>query len=235
VIEASESGSVAVLTERAGTVGLEDVEGEASHAGEDAGVGSDARAIFAHGDVAAVVGCRLDGPVRADCLGGASGGDRCVRDVERGLGGVAQQPGLGIAGEDLARNTDDSGDVGMPVAIGQFAGGIEDGDSAALVAVATLIVAVGRPERHSGDGDVLDLLEKGRLVVFDLDDQGDVGFGGNFEMFFWQCIASSVTMAPSRTPSSANSVCAAGISLDFSATSMWARTRAVSVANALNI
>ena len=72
----------------------------------------------------------------------------------------------------------------MPVGLGQFVGGIENGDSAALVAVAALIVAVGGPERHSGDGDVLDLLEKGRLVVFDLDDQGDVGFGGNFEMFF---------------------------------------------------
>ncbi len=48
MIEACESGAVAVLTEGAGTVGLEDVEGEASHAGEDAGVGSDARTIFAH-------------------------------------------------------------------------------------------------------------------------------------------------------------------------------------------
>jgi hypothetical protein len=184
VIEACESGSIAVLTERAGAVGLEDVEGEAAHAGEDAGVGSDARAVFAHGDVAAVVGCRLDRPVGADYLGGAAGGDRCVRDVERGLGGVAQQPGLGIASEDIARNTDDGIDVGMPVGIGQLVGGIEDGDSAALVAVAALIAAVGGPERHRGDGDVLDLLEQGRLVVFDLDDQGDVGFGGNFEMFF---------------------------------------------------
>jgi len=54
-----------------------------------------------------------------------------------------------------------------------------------------------------------------RLVFLDLDDQCDVGFCRDREMFFWQCNASSVTMAPSATPSSASKVCAAGISLDF--------------------
>src|SRR5271165_7439885 len=54
-------------------------------------------------------------------------------------------------------------------------------------------------------------------------------------MFFWQCSASSVTIALSATPSAGSKVCAAGISLDFSAMSTWASTRAVSVANALNI
>ena len=62
----------------------------------------------------------------------------------------------------------------------------------------------------------------------------DVGYGGDLEMFFWQCSASGVTMAPRATPSSASSVCAAGISLDVSAMSMWASTSAVSVANALS-
>jgi hypothetical protein len=108
----------------------------------------------------------------------------------------------------------------MPVGVGQRVGGIEDGDGAAFVAVATLVVAVGRPERCRGGRDFLNLLVQGRLVVLDPDDQGDVGVCCSLEMFFWQCIASSVTTAPGVTPSSASRACAAGISLDFSAMSI---------------
>ena len=77
--------------------------------------------------------------MRADGLGGAGGGERRVRDVEGGLGGVVQQPGLAAAGEDLALDADDGGDVRMPVGAGEFVGGVEDGDGAALVAVASLL------------------------------------------------------------------------------------------------
>jgi len=85
-------------------------------------------------------------------------------------------------------------------------------------------VAPARPasdEACAGRDAVDVLVEDARQVgVLDLDDQGDVGCGSDLEMFFWQCSASSVTMAPRATPSSASSVCAAGISLDFSAMSM---------------
>jgi hypothetical protein len=133
---------------------------------------------------------------------------------------MAQQPGLGVAGVDVALDPDDGGDMRMPVGVGQTVGRIEDGDGAAFVAVAALVVAVGGPERRRGGRDLLDLLVQGRLVVLDPDDQGCVGCCCDLEMFFWQCSASSVTMAPSATPSSASSVCAAGISLDRSAMSM---------------
>ena len=93
IVDAGEGGAVAVLAERAGAVGLEDVEGETAQAGEHAGIGADARAVFAEGDVAAVVGGGLDPPMRAHRLGGAGGGERGIRDVEGGLGGEAQQPG----------------------------------------------------------------------------------------------------------------------------------------------
>ncbi len=176
----------------------------------------------------------LDPPVRADSLGGAGGGYRRVRDVEGGLGGIAQQPGFGVAGEGEALDPDDGGDVGMPVGVGQRVGGLEDGDGAAFVAVAARVVGVGGPERRRGGRDLLDALAQDRLVVLDADDQGDAGLCGGLEMFFWQCSASSVTIAPGVRPSSASSVCAAGISLDFSAMSMWASTSAVSVANALS-
>jgi len=80
--------------------------------------------------------------VCADGLGGAGGGDRRVRDVEGRLGGVAQQPGLSVAGVDAALDLDDGGDVWMPAGVGQRVGGIEDGDGAAFVAVAALVVAM---------------------------------------------------------------------------------------------
>ncbi len=54
---------------------------------------------------------------------------------------MAQQPGLGIAGVDAALDPDDGGDVWMPAGVGQRVGGIKDGDGAAFVAVAALVVA----------------------------------------------------------------------------------------------
>jgi len=63
----------------------------------------------------------------------------------------------------------------MPVGVGQLACGIEDGDGAAFVAVAALVVAVGGPERRRGGRNLLDSLVQGRLVVLNADDQGDVG------------------------------------------------------------
>jgi hypothetical protein len=60
---------------------------------------------------------------------------------------------------------------------------------------------------------------RARLVVLGLDDPRDVGLCRDFKVFFWQCRASSVTMAPAATPSSASKIWAAGISLDFAAMS----------------
>ena len=143
IVDAGEGGAVAVLAERAAAVGLEDVEGETAQAGEHAGIGADARAVFAKGDIAAVVRGGLDPPMRAHRRSGAGGGERGIGDVEGGLGGVAQQPGPGIAGEDIALDPDDGGDVGVPVGVGEFVGGIKDADGAGFVAVATLVAALG--------------------------------------------------------------------------------------------
>jgi hypothetical protein len=143
IIDAGKGGAVAVLAERAGAVGFEDIKGETAQAGEHAGIGADARAVFAEGDITAVVGSGLDLPMRAHRLSGAGGGERGIRDIEGGLGGKAQQPGPGIAGEDIALDPDDGGDVGVPVGVGQFVGGIEDADGAGFVAVATLVAAMG--------------------------------------------------------------------------------------------
>ena len=129
---------------------------------------------------------------------------------------MAQQPGCGAAGGDVALDADDGGYVATPVGVGQPVSGIEDGDGAALVAVTARVAAVGRAERRRGGRNLLDPLAQGRLVVLDLDDQGDAGCCGDLEMFFWRCGASRVTRAPRARPRSASSACAAGISLDFS-------------------
>jgi hypothetical protein len=97
---------------------------------------------------------------------------------------MRQQSGLGIAGEDAAFDTDDGDDMGMPVGVGQFVGGIEDGDGTAFVAVAAAVVAVCRPARRRGLGDLPDLMQQSRLIALDLDDQGELGLGGDLEVFF---------------------------------------------------
>jgi hypothetical protein len=102
---------------------------------------------------------------------------------------------------------------------------------AAFVLVAALVMAVGLLDQRRGRRDRLDLLAQGRLVVLDLDDQGDVALCGDLEIFYWPGNASSVTMVPLARPSSASSLCAAGTSVDFSAMSRWASTTKVSVAN----
>jgi hypothetical protein len=120
----------------------------------------------------------------ADGAGGAGSVGQLVGDIESGLAGMAQQPGLAVAGEHVALDADDGGDVIVPVGSGKFVGGIEDRDGAGFVAVAAGIVALGAPARGCGGADRLDLSVQGRLVVLDLDDQGNVGFRGDFEVFF---------------------------------------------------
>jgi hypothetical protein len=97
---------------------------------------------------------------------------------------VVQQAGLAVAGKYIALDTNDCGDVGPPIGVGEPVGRVEYGDGAAFVAVAAYIVAVIGPERRRGFGDRGDLLEQGRLVVLDLDDQCDIGFGCDLEVFF---------------------------------------------------
>ena len=94
-------------------------------------------------------------------------GERRVGNIEGGLSGVVQQAGLAVAGKYIALDTNDCGDVEMPVGAGELVDRTEDGAGAALVAVAASIVTVIGFERRRGFGDRGDLLEQGRLVVLD--------------------------------------------------------------------
>ncbi len=122
--------------------------------------------------------------MRTDCLSGTDGGERFVRDVERDLRGAAQQSGPRAAGVDNALDTDDGGNKGFPVAIIEFVRGIEDGGGAAFVTATRLVVTMVRAKWFRGGGNLRDYLVQGRLVALDLDEQGDVGFLSDLEMFF---------------------------------------------------
>ena len=122
--------------------------------------------------------------MRADCLSGARGGEGRVGDVEGRLGSAAQQPGPSISSVDNPFDTNDGSDMGLPVGAVEFAFGIEDADGAAFVATAPLVVAVAGTTRGGGVCDPRDCLKQGRLVAFDLNDQGDVGLCGDVEVFF---------------------------------------------------
>jgi hypothetical protein len=52
-------------------------------------------------------------------------------------------------------------------------------------------VAAGGPTESAGS---LDILQQSWLIVLQLNDQVSLRLCGNLEGFFWQCMASSVTM-----------------------------------------
>lgn len=120
----------------------------------------------------------------ADGLGGAQRADWLVGDVKSGFAGMAQQAGFTVAGKHVALDADDAGDVIAPVCSVELVGGIEDRDGAAFITVAADGMAVGTPVGDRGGGDCLDLTVQGRLIVLNLDDQGDVGLRGDVEVFF---------------------------------------------------
>ncbi len=120
----------------------------------------------------------------ADGLCGARCVERLIGDIESGLAGMAQQPGFGATGVHVSLHADDGGDMRMPIGSGQLAGGFEDRDGAGFVTVAAGVMAMGTAVRGVGGGNALDQPAQGRLIIFDLDDEGDVGLCGDLEMFF---------------------------------------------------
>jgi hypothetical protein len=79
---------------------------------------------------------------------------------------------------------DDGLDMGFPVGAVEFAVRVEDGDGAAFVTAASRVMAAAGTQRLGGGGEFADRVEQGRLVALDLDDQGEAGLAGDFEMFF---------------------------------------------------
>src|SRR5208337_1190563 len=81
----AEGGCQAVLWDCFGLIELQDIIGEAAHSGEDAGIFSDSRGVFAERDIARVVGCVLDPPVLANRGSGGFGCEGAAGQIERGF------------------------------------------------------------------------------------------------------------------------------------------------------
>lgn len=184
VVDTTEGGAVTILTGSACLVGLENVEGETAQAGEHAGVGTNAAAVLAEGDVAAVVRGILYAPVRTDCFGRRCRTQGRVRHVESGLDRAAPQPCCGTAGKHPALELDNRLDMRPPLGAGQLVGRVEHAGDARLIAVAAFVVAFVVSVRRRGLRDCLDLLMQGRLVVLDLDDQAGICLRGDLKVFF---------------------------------------------------
>ena len=201
-------------------IGLQDIVREAAQSGEDSGIFSDSRSVLAERDIARVVRCVLDPPMLANGRCGGFRFEGATGQIERGFeaGFPASCGGLEVV--DRALDPDDGGHMWRPFGSGDGRPCFEHGDGAGFVAVTPVLVDAAFARQRLGDRtDGLDLAIEVRLIVLDLDNQMGVGGCGGFESFFWQCMASQVTICPA-TSSSRNSFCTAGISLDFSSISM---------------
>jgi hypothetical protein len=130
------------------------------------------------------MGGGFDTPVCADGVGRDLGGEGMVGEIEGGLGRIAKLAAGGTAGEHVSFDPDDGPDVIFPVGAGKLIAWFEDRDGAAFDAVTALVVAGGCIERCGGYANILRLRMQGGLIVFELDDQGDICGAGGLEEFF---------------------------------------------------
>ncbi len=162
----------------------------------------------------------LDRPMLAHGECGGLGVEGAVGQIERGFEGGFPASCGGQVVENGALDPNDGGHMRFPFRFSDGGLGFEHGDGAGFVAVAPVLVEARSARQRLGERtDGLDFAMEVRLIVLDLNNQMGVGVRGGLESFFWQCMASQVTMRPA-TSSSANSFCTAGISLDFSSISM---------------
>ena len=108
------------------------------------------------------------------------------------LGGAAPEAGLGITMQDIAGDADDGLDQWFPLGSSNRGGGAEYLGGPGFMPAASggdLGMAAGGV---AGGADGFDVLQQGRLIVLQLDDDASLRLCGGLEGFFWQCMASSV-------------------------------------------
>ena len=93
----------------------------------------------------------------------------------------------------------------LPFCSSNRALGIEYGNVAGFVTIAFFLVdSLGAGKRFGRATSSFDILEQSRLIFLELNDQMSVSNFSGFECFFWQCIASQVTMRPATLSSSSS-------------------------------
>jgi hypothetical protein len=125
----------------------------------------------------------FDAPMTADGAGEPGRRRQGIGQGEGGFAAALPQAGLGVAGQDIAGDTDHRGDVWLPFGIGHDAGGLEYGDGSGLVAGAGLVDVRDGLDAGAGGAQGLDLLPQGGLVVFQLNDNLHLGLRGSLKGF----------------------------------------------------
>ena len=163
----------------------QDVEGEASGAGEDAGVVSNSAFVLAVGDIADMVVAVLDAPMVSDDVAEGGGGQaRSGADVIGGLAARIPHSGGGVSDPGVADDADRGFDEVGPIGSGQGLADGEDFGCARLLSRASPVDG-GRGVDGCGEGgERFDSLQQVRLVILELDEQMIVGGQSDFEGFF---------------------------------------------------
>ena len=112
--------------------------------------------------------------------------------------------------QDLAGDADDRFDESIPLGCGNGAGRAEDLGRPGFVSVAPDADRGVAADGPLGSAGGFDFLQQRGLIVLQLDDEASLRLCGGLEGFFWQCMASRVTML-CATWSSPSNCCAAGI------------------------
>jgi hypothetical protein len=166
------------------TVGAQDVDGEASEAGEVCRLDAGSAGVFAERDVADVMASVLDAPVASDRLAECLGAEGDLTGVEGDFLGFVPEAGLRVLVPDQAGDAGGLDDQAVPFGAEQ-ALDVEGLDLAGLMAAVTpgidALEAVGR--RLVG-GDAFERGQQGRLIGLDLGEQGIAAVTGRLKGFF---------------------------------------------------
>jgi len=176
-------------------VEAENVVSKGAQSGEDARIDTDTAGVFAQCHVPNIMQTILDGPMSANGVRRCFGGQRTIGEIERGLKGLLPETGRRLESLNFAFDLNDRFDKRRPLGFGQNFGGIVDADCPYLMPVARF--GVGRLNARKdfcGPAECLDLATQDQLVILELNDKMGMRCRRSFEGFFWQCMASQVTM-----------------------------------------
>jgi hypothetical protein len=167
-----------------GTIGAQDVEGEASASSEDGGFCTNSAMVFEEGHVTHIMAAVLDAPVGADGDTGGGGGHRRLAGIKRGLGGRVPKAGFGILAPGQARHPGGGDDQAVPIRP-ETAADIEGFDETVLLpAMFVAIDGFGAVGRGPGGAEGFDRVVQGLLVVLDLGNEDVSGIPGRLKCFF---------------------------------------------------
>ncbi len=140
--------------------------------------------VLAEGDVADVMASIFDAPVASDRLAERLGAESDLTGVEGDFLGFVPEAGLGILMPGQAGDAGGADDQAVPLGV-ELALDVEGFNfTGFMTAVAPGIDAFEAVGRRLGGGDALECGQQGRLIGFDLGEQGVAAVAGRLKGFF---------------------------------------------------